>query len=146
MSFDLPGLHPAAARTLDAWHAMIGKRDLSGLRPLLHADATFRSPVAFTPYRSAAALELALGTVVHVFEDFVYHRRLASADGLSVVLEFSARIGDRRLKGIDLVRFDEAGLIVDFEVMVRPASGMQALMEEMGRRLGPRMAAFKAQD
>lgn len=145
MSFELPGLHPAAAPTLAAWHAMIDTHDLSGLPALLHPDATFRSPVAYTAYRSAAALALALGTVIDVFEDFAYHRRLATADGLSVVLEFSARIGDRELKGIDLVRFDESGRIVDFEVMVRPASGLHALMEEMGKRLGGRLGAFKAE-
>src|SRR3546814_6016205 len=40
------------------------------------------------------------------------------------------------LKGIDMIRFDENGKIVEFEVMVRPLSGLQALGEEMGRRLG----------
>jgi hypothetical protein len=49
---------------------------------------------------------------MQVFEDFTYHRQLASDDGLNVVLEFSARVGDKQLKGIDLVRFDEAGKIV----------------------------------
>ena len=33
----------------------------------------------------------------------------------------------KELKGIDLIRFDEDGKIVDFEVMVRPMSGLQAL-------------------
>ena len=59
------------------------------------------------------------------------------------MLEFSARVGDRQLKGIDMIRFDEAGLITDFEVMVRPMSGLQALGEEMGRRLAPQLAALK---
>ena len=79
-----------------------------------------------------------------VFEDFAYHRELASADGSNVVLEFSARVGDRELKGIDMIRFDDAGLIADFEVMVRPISGLQALGEEMGRRLAPQLAALKS--
>ena len=73
--------------------------------------------------------------VIQVFEDFAYHRQLVSDDGLSVVLEFSARVGERELKGIDLVRFDTDGLIVDFEVMVRPMSGLQALGDQMARRL-----------
>ena len=144
MQSDLAPLHPAAARALAAWHAMIERRDLSGLAAIVHPDATFHSPVAFTPYRSAAALQLALGTVVDVFEDFTYHRQFAAPDGLNVVLEFSARIGGKRLKGVDLVRFDEDGRIVDFEVMVRPASGLQALAEEMGRRVGAILPAYKA--
>ncbi|MNN81996.1 hypothetical protein D3C81_1988800 [compost metagenome] len=85
-----------------------------------------------------------LGTVIQVFVDFTYHRQLATADGLSVVLEFSARVDGRELKGIDMIRFDEQGKIVDCEVMVRPMSGLQALGAEMGRRLGAYLAAAKA--
>ena len=84
-----------------------------------------------------------LNTVINVFEDFAYHRELATGDGLSVVLEFSARVGDKQLKGIDLIRFNELGQIVEFEVMVRPLSGLQALGEEMGRRLAPYLAKAK---
>ena len=142
MSTSLP-LQPAAAATLLRWHQMIAAGDLSRLPELLHPQAVFRSPMAFTPYESAAAVNLILNTVVRVFEDFAYHRELASTDGTDVVLEFSARVGDRQLKGIDMIRFDEAGLITDFEVMIRPMSGLQALGEEMGRRLAPQLAAMK---
>ncbi|WP_222908605.1 nuclear transport factor 2 family protein [Pseudomonas sp. DNDY-54] len=138
-----PPLQPSAAATLQRWHRMIEARDLSGLPELLHPQAVFRSPMAFKPYESAAAVNLILTTVMTVFEDFAYHRELASADGLNAVLEFSARVGERHLKGIDMIRFDEAGLITDFEVMVRPLSGLQALGEEMGLRLGPQLAALK---
>ena len=135
---------PAVAATLAAWHRMIESRDLTGLPALLHPDATFRSPMAFKPYASAQAVNLVLTTVIGVFEDFNYHRELASADGLSAMLEFSARVGDKELKGIDLIRFDADGRIKDFEVMIRPLSGLQALGDEMGRRIGPMLAAFKS--
>ena len=49
----------------------------------------------------------------------------------------------KELKGIDQIRFDEDGRIVDFEVMVRPMSGLQALGDEMGRRLAPYLAVMK---
>lgn len=136
-------LQQAAAATLERWHQMIAVGNLSQLPELLHPQAVFRSPMAFTPYESATAVSLILNTVVTVFKDFTYHRELASEDGLNVVLEFSARVGDRQLKGIDMIRFDEAGLITDFEVMVRPISGLQALGDEMGRRLAPQLAALK---
>ena len=128
-------LHPAVATSLAKWHAMVAQRDLSALSALLHPDAVFRSPMAHKPYASAQAVALILNTVMTVFSDFAYHRQLATADGLSVVLEFSAKVGDKALKGIDLIAFDEHGLIVDFEVMVRPMSGLQALGAEMGQRL-----------
>ena len=87
---------------------------------------------------------LILNTVFKVFEDFAYHRELVTADGLNVVLEFSAKVSGRELKGIDMVRFDESGKIIDFEVMIRPMSGLQALGEEMGRRLAPFLASKPA--
>ncbi|PCE26118.1 polyketide cyclase [Paraburkholderia acidicola] len=139
------GLHPAAAASLVTWHAMIERRDLGGLGAITHPDVVFRSPMAFSPYHSAAALQLALTTVLQVFEDFTYHRQPASDDGLNVVLEFSARVGDKNLKGIDFIRFDEAGKIVEFEVMVRPLSGLQALGEQMGARIGRPLTAYKGQ-
>jgi len=136
-------LHPAAASTLQRWHQLLSGNDLRSLPELLDPQAVFRSPMAHKPYAGAPMVSLILNTVSQVFVDFVYHRELATADGLSVVLEFSAKVGERELKGIDMIRFDEAGKIVEFEVMVRPMSGLQALGEEMGRRLAPYLAAAK---
>ncbi len=87
---------------------------------------------------------LILRAVSGVFQNFRYHRELASADGLNIVLEFSAEVGGKKLKGVDLIRFNEAGLICEFEVMVRPMSGLMALGEEMGRRVGAVLPGFKA--
>jgi len=137
-------LQPAVAASLRRWHVMIEQRDLGALPELLHPQAVFRSPMAHHPYPGAPAVAMILNTVIQVFEDFTYHRQLASADGLSVVLEFSARVGSRELKGIDLIRFDADGKIIDFEVMIRPMSGLQALGEEMGRRLAPYLVAAKS--
>lgn len=137
-------LHPQAAASLQRWHEMVARKDLSQLPELLAPNAVFRSPMAHTPYPGAPVVSMILNTVLQVFVDFTYHRELATADGLSVVLEFSAKVSGRELKGIDMIRFDEAGKIVEFEVMVRPMSGLQALGEEMGRRLGSYLAAAKA--
>ncbi|MDO8653140.1 MAG: nuclear transport factor 2 family protein [Undibacterium sp.] len=136
-------LNPHVADSIAAWHKMIAAKDLSGLPALVHADAIFRSPMAFQPYVSSKAVVLILNTVVGVFENFTYHRELASADGFNVVLEFSASVGDKQLKGIDMIRFDEDGKIVEFEVMIRPLSGLQALGQEMGARLAQHLPAYK---
>ncbi|QJQ06827.1 nuclear transport factor 2 family protein [Undibacterium piscinae] len=139
----MPQLHPKVVSSLANWHKMIADKNLSDLPAMVHADAVFRSPMAFQPYASSQAVVLILSTVVNVFENFAYHRELASEDGLNVVLEFSATVGDKQLKGIDLIRFDEDGKIVEFEVMVRPMSGLQALGQEMGARLAQYLPAFK---
>ncbi|EJZ58967.1 nuclear transport factor 2 family protein [Pseudomonas fluorescens] len=136
-------LHPNAAESLKHWHEMIRTGNLKALPELLDANAVFRSPMAHSPYPGAQVVTMILNTVFNVFEDFKYHRELATADGLNVVLEFSAKVGAKELKGIDMIRFDESGKIVEFEVMVRPLSGLQALGEEMGRRLGAYLAKAK---
>ncbi len=143
MAMAAPRLAPAVAESLEKWHAMVAESNLAELPSILHPKAVFRSPMAHTPYPSAQAVQLILGTVVKVFEDFTYHRQFVDADGQNVVLEFSAKVNGKELKGIDMVRFDEEGKIVDFEVMVRPMSGLQALGEEMGKRLAPYLAAMK---
>lgn len=130
-------MNPAIESSLACWHAMIASGDTGRLRSLLAPDCVFRSPVAHQPYRGADRTELVLSTAAAVFEDFTYHRRFA--DGNDVALEFSARIGATELKGIDLIRFSDDGLITEFEVMVRPASGLQALGAEMARRLAGRL-------
>jgi hypothetical protein len=129
--------------SLDRWHAMIERMDMAGLPTIVHPDAVFRSPVAHSPYRGSFALCLALHTVSQVFEGFDYHRQFVCEDGMSVVLEFSARVGDRALKGIDMIRFDEDGLITEFEVMIRPMSGLEALAREMGERIGGQLSAMR---
>lgn len=136
-------LQPEAAKALARWHHMVAQRDLSAVVELLHPDVVFRSPMAHHPYPSAPVVATILRTVLTIFEDFTYHRELATDDGFSVALELSARVGTRELKGIDMVRFDVAGKIVDFEVMIRPLSGLQALGEQMGAKLAPYLAAAK---
>lgn len=136
-------LQPAVAESLERWHTMVASGDLSTLPSIVDADAVFRSPVAHKPYATRQAVVLVLNTAYQVFENFAYHRQLASDDGLSVVLEFSANVGDKQLKGIDFIRFNDEGKIVDFEVMVRPLSGLQALGEAMGARIGAQVGGFK---
>lgn len=138
-----PALSPAVAASLAQWHRMVASRDLGELPAIVHREACFRSPVAWKPYAGADAVVLILRTVLGVFRNFTYHRELYSADGGNVVLEFSAEVGDKQLKGIDLIRFDEAGKICEFEVMVRPMNGLAALAAEMATRLAPFLPGTK---
>jgi hypothetical protein len=119
---------------------MAAAGDLSEVASLCAPDAVFRSPVAHTPYRGAELVAAFLQQAVQAFSDFRYHRTFIGGER-DVVLEFSAKVGDKELKGIDMIRFDDTGRIADFEVMVRPASGLQALGAEMARRMTPILAA-----
>lgn len=116
------------------WHDMIETRDMSLLNELLADDVVFRSPVAFKPYEGKQVVYFILTNVIQVFENFTYHREFFTEDEQSVVLEFSAVVSEKQLKGIDMIRFNEQGEIVEFEVMIRSLSGLQALGAQMGER------------
>ena len=116
------------------WHTMLQNHDMSILSELLADDVVFRSPVAYQPYAGKQVVFFILTNVIQVFENFTYHREFYTEDGENVVLEFSANVSGKSLKGIDMVRFNAQGKIIDFEVMIRPMSGLAALAEKMGAR------------
>ena len=97
-------------------------------------DAVLHSPVQFKPFEGRAAIAHLQGILVEVFEDFRYTDQLESEDG-ALALVFRARIGDRDVEGLDLLRFNEDGLVQDVTVMVRPLSAVQALLAAVGPRL-----------
>ncbi|MFX1824948.1 nuclear transport factor 2 family protein [Acinetobacter sp. AS5] len=122
-------------KSISRWHEMLESRDMSILNELLAEEVVFRSPVAFQPYPGKQVVFFILTNVIQVFENFTYHREFISEDGNNVVLEFSANVGDKKLKGVDMIQFNEEGQMIDFEVMIRPKSGLEALAVQMGQRM-----------
>lgn len=118
----------------DDFRGVAESKDFSKVEELFSPDVVFRSPAVFKPYTGLDALKVLLGAVAEVFEDFRYIDQVETGD--TAVLVFEARVGERQLNGVDVLRFGEDGLIVEMMVMVRPLSGLNALAEEMGRRLG----------
>lgn len=116
------------------FRAAIEARDMDAVPALLAPDVRFRSPVVFQPYEGRDVVAAILRAVERVFEDFTYERELRGEDGRDVALVFRARIGDREVHGCDFLHLDDAGLIDDFAVMVRPASASQALAVAMGEQ------------
>ena len=118
---------------LDRWHRIVFDRDAQDLQSMLAEDVVFHSPYLEQPYSGRQAVSLILTTVSEVFQDFTYHREIVGDNNWA--LEFSARVGDLPLKGIDLIRLDDDGLIAELEVFVRPYNGLRALGVAMARRL-----------
>jgi hypothetical protein len=142
MTTETYALAPLPQQTLADWHRFVATPHPDLLAPLLAENIIFRSPFVQSPIPGHAATMLVLTTVVQIFENFRYHRTFISGSH-DAALEFSANIGKWQLKGIDLIRFDDAGKMSEFEVMVRPIKALQALGDEMGRRIGPRLARLK---
>ena len=117
----------------DAFKAAVAAADVDAMQEALSPEVVFNSPAVFKPYEGREATMMVLQAVTRVFEDFRYVGAYASEDG--EVLQFAARVGDRELSGIDMFKFDDAGLVSELTVMIRPFSGLRALLEAMGREL-----------
>lgn len=117
----------------DGFRAAAEAKDFESGRDLFTEDVVFRSPFVHSPYEGIDALAFLLGHVVQVFEDFRYVAHVETDD--VAVLQFEARVGDRELQGVDILKFNDEDKISEMTVMVRPASGLEALGKEMGRRI-----------
>ena len=117
----------------DAFRAAAEAKDFSAIDELFAEDVSFKSPVVFKAYEGRDAVAMLLTAVVQVFEDFRYTDHTETGD--TATLAFSARVGDRELDGIDLLRFDADGKVREMAVYVRPMSGFHALAEGMKQKL-----------
>jgi hypothetical protein len=117
----------------DLFRAAVEAEDPAALAEALADDVVFRSPAVFKPYegKQVVAAILTQGAM-KVFEDFRYTDQLEDDDVATLV--FAARVGDRQVDGLDLLRFDPDGRVRELMVMVRPMSGLNALAEAMARR------------
>jgi hypothetical protein len=118
---------------LDRWHKIVFQRDAQDLQAMLAKDVVFHSPYLLQPYTGRQAAAQILIAVGQVLQDFTYHRELVV--DYTWALEFSARVGHQAVKGIDLIRLNDAGLIVEFEVFIRPYNGLRLLGVAMAQRL-----------
>jgi len=117
----------------DDFRAAAEAKDFAAAQDLFTDDVQFRSPVVYKPYEGRDALMVLLGAVTQVFEDFRYVEQVESGD--AAVLMFEARVGERDVQGVDILRYDGEGKIREMVVMVRPMSGVNALAEAMQRQL-----------
>jgi hypothetical protein len=121
------------------WHRYMQGDLPGGLDELLADDVVFYSPVVYTPQRGKeitvryleAAAESLTGT--EAGGRFTYTKQVLSGD--TAVLEFETSVDGTYVNGVDIVRCDDSGRIVEFRVMMRPLQAIQAVHEEMGRRL-----------
>ena len=130
------------AERLQQWHNVVSHKDFALLMNILAEDVEFHSPTLWQPKQGKQVTAYILKTVIGIFTDFSYHRQFMNGD--SVALEFSAKVGDKNIKGIDLIRWNEQGQICHFEVMIRPLNGLQTLLERMTAEL--QKAGFVGKD
>lgn len=118
---------------MSAFRTAIESKDPATIAAALSPDVTFRSPAVHKPYSGRDVVMVILGAVVQVFEDFSYVGHLQ--DGPEEMLRFTARIGEREIDGVDIVRYGEDGLVEGLTVMIRPLSALVAVKDAMGAKL-----------
>lgn len=123
--------HPLAT-----WHRLVRTQDPSGLGPLLDEDAVFYSPVVHAPQRGKALFTAYLRAAFTVFFNpaFRYVREIAGPS--DAMLEFETEIDGMLVNGVDLIKWNEAGRIVEFKVMLRPLKAINLIHQRMAAILG----------
>ncbi|MFC4185882.1 MULTISPECIES: nuclear transport factor 2 family protein [Streptomyces] len=124
-----------ATDTAERFRAAVEKRELALMEDLFAEDVRLLSPVKFTPFVGRPMVLGLFGVLLRTFQDFRYighfeGEALTSTEDTeqpSEILLFKAAVDGKEIHGIDLLQFDEDGLIKEFTVMVRPMSAVQAL-------------------
>ena len=118
----------------DRFRAAVEAGDLDAAAALFTEDAAFRSPVLFKPYvgRDQVAKVLhAAEQVLGVGGAFRYVHQLEDPAERVAILEFATVVDGRDVEGIDKLTFDEAGMVTELKVMIRPASALQLVGARM---------------
>ena len=120
---------------IETWHRLLKQRDARGLDVLLAEDAVFHSPVVHKPQVGKALTKMYLAAAFQVFgnDSFRYVRELRTER--DAVLEFELELDGIRINGVDMIRWNDAGQITDFKVMLRPLKAVNLIHEKMAAML-----------
>lgn len=121
--------------TLSTWHDLVLTRNAKGLGALLSDKVVFHSPVVHTPQVGKAITTQYLAAAFHVFfnETFGYIREVVGPR--DAVLEFQVDIDGISVNGVDMIKWDDEGRIVEFKVLIRPLKAINLIHQKMGAML-----------
>ena len=113
------------------WHAHLTGESGEDLSELLADDVVFYSPIVYTPQRGKDITTMYLMAAKQTLGagDFRYTKQVTSGD--TAVLEFETTLEGKYVNGVDIIRCDDSGRIVEFRVMIRPLQAVNAVHEQM---------------
>ncbi len=136
-------------QVVDRWHAFLRGDLPGGLDELLDDEVVFYSPIVHTPqrgkaitmrYLQAAAQTLpgdqpatATGSSSTGPGGFRYTKTVLGGD--TAILEFETTIEGTYVNGVDIIRANDAGRIVEFRVMIRPLRAVDLVHRQMAATL-----------
>ncbi|MDB9791020.1 nuclear transport factor 2 family protein [Gammaproteobacteria bacterium] len=120
---------------LEQWYQGYRSDDPEFLDSILDESVVFTSPIVFNPIEGKAMTKMYLmgAGITFNMDKFSYVREVV--DGLDVILEFETFIDNIAVNGVDMIRWNEEGRIIDFKVMVRPLQAIHKLQEKMTEAL-----------
>lgn len=115
------------------WHRFLdGEGELDDL---LCDGVVFFSPIVFTPQRGKEVTAMYLQAAKQVLPgneaDGLFHYTKEVLAGDQAVLEFETTLAGKYVNGVDIIRCDQSGRIVEFRVMIRPLQAVNAVHEQM---------------
>ena len=120
---------------LQRWHEVVRSRNPALLNQMLAEDAVFHSPILFRPQQGKDLVALYLTGALHVIANPSFHYIREVVDGNDAVLEFETQIDGVHVNGVDLITWNDQGLISDFKVMIRPLKAINVVQQRMAELL-----------
>lgn len=122
---------------LKVWHARMVDKSEAALSAQLADDAVFHSPVVHTPQAGKPIVMAYLLAADNVLgnDSFRYVREIVDDQANMAMLEFELELDDIKVNGVDIISWNDDGLIQDFKVMVRPLKAINKVWDEMGKML-----------
>ena len=137
-------------KVVERWHAHLKGELPGGLDQLLDDEVVFYSPIVFTPQRGKQITALYLQAATQTFpgdqpestdrtsegvgkRSFRYTKTVLGSD--TAVLEFETTIEGKYVNGVDIIRCNDQGRIVEFRVMIRPLQAVTLIHRQMAAML-----------
>jgi hypothetical protein len=132
-------------QVIERWRAYLRGDAPGALDELLDDEVVFYSPIVYTPQRGKAVTKLYLqaagqalpgdqGATISERDDdrggrFRLTKTVISGD--TAVLEFETTVEGKYVNGVDIIRCNDAGRIVEFRVMIRPLQAVNLVHRQM---------------
>jgi hypothetical protein len=135
-------------QVIEKWHAYLRGELPGGLDELLDDDVVFYSPIVYTPQEGKAITTLYLRAAGQTLPGdqarttaqssaaaggFHYTKQVLADD--TAVLEFETTVEGKYVNGVDIIRCNDEGRIVEFRVMIRPLQAVNLVHQQMAATL-----------
>ena len=128
------------------WHAYLRCELAGGLNELLDDEVVFYSPIVFTPQRGKAITSLYLAAAAQTFPGDAaksegsgssggFHYTKTVVGDYTAIMEFETTMEGKYVNGVDIIRCNEAGRIIEFRVMIRPLQAVHLVHQQMAAML-----------